>query len=526
MNFKKKETYIGIDIGSSSIKAVEIEVGLAGGVTLRRANLVTKEEGIKNAVSGMPLKSAKVIVVVDCQTTFLRYFTIPKMSDKEATEAIKWQIKEKVSMPLEELVVDYKLQEIDDAGVTKYKVELAALPANIVESVVGLLAGAAIEPASLLQPPLALEKLSGRLGLKEDESVAIVDIGCNFTGISVIKNKALVFTRKINSGGAAITKALTQPVISIEEKVELSLADAEMLKVKYGIPKEVSAEPLAGKIAQPQFVSLLRPATERLLQEIDRSLHYYSDESSGDRIRSLILVGGGAGLKGLPEFLQEGLGVPVSVGDPFKGMNVAEGAVGNEAWGLNIFANASGAALSGGRGINLLPPALKQKTIRAFEKAAAESVVVAVAVSLVLSFVGMRAELSIYNKKIMYGARELATMSPQVEIASHYERLAKELSERRAFVETVLSGISPWKEALKEFSNRLPNYAVLSSLKTASNGVVINGEIVGNVDSREAALSEVMVSLEGGIFKNVILLNARMGEGTGSKAEFDIKCAF
>jgi len=526
MNFKKKETYIGIDIGSSSIKAVEIEVGLAGGITLRKANLVTKEEGIKNAVSGMPLKSAKVIVVVDCQTTFLRYFTIPKMSDKEATEAIRWQIKEKVSLPLEELVVDYRLQEIDDAGVTKYKVELAALPANIVDSVVGLMAGATIEPASLLQPPLAIEKLSGRLGLKDNEAVAIVDIGCNFTGINIVRDRALVFTRKINSGGAAITKALTQPIVSIQENVELSLSDAEMLKVKYGIPKGNIEEPLDGKITHPQFVSLLRPAAERLLQDIERSLHYYSDESSGDRISSLVLVGGGAGLKGLPEFLQEGLGVPVSVGNPFRGMNVAEGAVGNEAWEPNVFANASGAALSGGRGINLLPLALKQKTIRTFEKAAAESVVAAVAVSLVLSFIGMRAELSIYNKKIIYGTKELEAMGPQLEMASHYEHLANELSERRAFIETVLSGTSPWKEALKEFSNRLPNYAVLSSLKTASNGVLINGEIVGNVNNREEALSEIIASLEGGIFKNVILLNARMGEGPGSKAEFDIKCAF
>jgi len=54
MIFKKKETYIGIDIGSLSIKAVEIEVGQAGDIALRKANLVPKEEGVKKALSGMP----------------------------------------------------------------------------------------------------------------------------------------------------------------------------------------------------------------------------------------------------------------------------------------------------------------------------------------------------------------------------------------------------------------------------------------------------------------------------------------
>ena len=536
MIFKKKETYIGIDIGSLSIKAVEIEVGQAGDIALRKANLVPKEEGVKKALSGMPLKSAKVIVVVDCQTTYLRYFTIPKMSDQEVAEAIKWHVKEKVSLPLDELLIDHKLQEIDEAGVSKCKVKLAALPIKIVDSIVGLLGKAGIDPVALLQPPLAIEKLSSRMGIKGDETVAVVDIGYNYTGINIIKDNSSVFIRKINSGGAAITKALTQTYIpplpgstgpaSEEGKVGLSLSDAEELKVKYGIPKEMNADTLDGKIAATRYASFLRPATERLLQEIERSLHYYSDESSGNRVNSLLLVGGGAGLKGLPEFLHENLGVPVSVGDPFKGMTVIEGAVGNSAWESNIFANAIGAALSEGRGINLLPPALKQKTIRTFEKAAVESVVAAVAVSLVLTFIGMRIQLSIYDKKVMYGTKELEAMKPQLEIVSHYESLANELSERKEFIETILAGIPPWKEALKEFSNRLPNYAVIFSLRAESNGLFIKGEIVGDVKNREGALSSIISSLEGGIFKSVTLINARMGEGQNSKAEFDIKCSF
>lgn len=536
MIFNKKETYIGIDIGSSSIKAVEIEAGPTGDIVLRKANLVPKEEGVKRAVSGMPVKSAKVIAVVDCQTTYLRYFTIPKMSDRELAEAIKWHLKEKVSLPIDELLIDHKLKEIAEAGVSKCKVKLAALPKKIVDTVVGLLGKADIDPVALLQPPLAIEKLSSRIGVKGDETVAVVDIGYDYTGINIIKDNSSVFIRKINSGGAAITKALTQTYlpplpgttgpVSEEGKVGLSLSDAEELKVKYGIPKEMDAETLDGKIAATRYASFLRPTTERLLQEIERSLQYYSDESSGNRVNSLVLVGGGAGLKGLPEFLQENLGVPVSTGDPFKGMTVIEGAVGNSAWGSNIFANAIGAALSEGRGINLLPPALKQKTIRTFEKAAVESVVTAVAVSLVLTFIGMRIQLSIYDKKIIYGTKELEAMKPQLEITSHYERLTEELSERKEFMETILAGSSPWKEVLKEFSNRLPKYAVLSSLKAHSNSLFINGEIIGDVKNREKALSGIISSLEGGIFKSVTLINARMGEGQNSKAEFNIKCTF
>ena len=526
MNLKKKDTYIGIDVGSSTIKAVEIEAGPSGEITLKNANLVARAEGIKKAVSGMAVKSAKVIAVADCPTTCLRYFIIPKMSEREVAEAIRWQVKEKVSFPVDELLMDYKLQEIDEGGISKYKVKLAAMPIKIIDDMVNLLHGAGIDPAALIQPPLAVEKLSNRMGLKPGEAVAVVDIGYNYTGINIVKDDSLVFTRKIGSGGAAITKALTQPLVSEQGKVELSAGDAEKLKIEYGIPKEVSAVPLDGKISSTQFVSLIRPAAERLLQEVERSLHYYGDESSGDRVNSVVLVGGGAGLKGLPEFLQENLGVPVSVGDPFKGMASAKGAAGNAMPAPSAFANALGAALSEGRGINLLPHELRQKTMRTFEKAAAESVVAAVAVSLVLTFIGMRIQLSNYGKKITYGTEETEAMKPQLEITSHYERLAKELTERRAFIDTVLSGVSPWKEALKELSNRLPKYAVLSTLKADANGLVISGEIVGDVKDKETALSGIISSLEGGMFKNVTLLNAKIGQGNGSKAEFDIKCSF
>ncbi|MDD4879597.1 MAG: pilus assembly protein PilM, partial [Candidatus Omnitrophica bacterium] len=321
INFKKKESYIGLDIGSSYIKAVEMEIGPAGNIILKKAGLVPKHEGIKKAVAGMPARSARVTVLADCPEGCIRYFSIPKMSDREISEAVKWQMKDKVSLPLDELAMDYKLQEIAEAGVSKYKVKLAAMPAKAIESIVKELAGAGISPAALFPPPLAIEKLSGRLGLKEGETSAIADIGHDYTGINIIKDNSLVFTRRVNSGGEAITKDLN------------------------------------------------RPAAERLVQEIERSLHYYGDESSGDKVKTVVLTGGGASIKGLAEFLQENLGIPVLPGDPFNGISLAKGALADPAWTPGVFANAVGAALSEGRGINLLPPELKQKTICTFEKA-------------------------------------------------------------------------------------------------------------------------------------------------------------
>ena len=79
---------------------------------------------------------------------------------------------------------------------------------------------------------------------------------------------------------------------------------------------------------------------------------------------------------------------------------------------------------------------------------------------------------------------------------------------------------------LKELSNRLPKYAVLSGMKADAGSLEINGQVTGDVKDREKALSGIIKSLEGGMFKNVTLVNAKMGEGTNSNTEFDIKCSF
>lgn len=526
MNLKQKTVFIGIDIGSADIKAVEIESGAAGGVILKKANIVPKADGLKKVLSGMHLKGAKAVGIVDSPATCLRYFTVPKMPGKELSEAVKWEAKDKVSSPLEELLMDYEVQEeIEEAGIKKLKIKFAAAPKKFINEITALLTEAGLEPVSAIQPPLAIEHLAKRMGVSGSDTVAVIDMGAESTGINIIKGGSLKFHRKIGSGGVAITKAIASVLITEQGRVELGFDDAEGLKLKYGIPGLPGTELLDGKINSQQFISLIRPATERLVQEIERSFEYYSDGSLGDKVKSVILLGGGASLKGLAQFLQEGLAIPVSVGNPMNGLNVAKGALGPDIE-PHIFACAIGAALSEGRGINLLPPELKRKTIRTFEKAAVESMVAAVIIIFVLTFTGMRLQLSSYEKKIIYGDKELEAMRPQIQIAQNYDRMNIEITRKKSFMEKMLAEEPPLKEVLRELSNKLPREAVLTSLRINDKELVVKGEIVGEVVNREQILSGIISALEGGLFYDTSLVNAVMSEESKSKAEFKIKCEF
>ncbi|MFA5336194.1 MAG: pilus assembly protein PilM [Candidatus Omnitrophota bacterium] len=526
MNMGQKSVYLGVDIGSSYIKAVELDLSNAGEPVIRKANLVPKSEGLGKALSGMQLKGARAVGIVDCPTSCLRYFTIPSMPDKELGEAIKWEAKDKVSYPLDEAVIAYETEEeAGEGGLKKLRVKFVASPKKFVDAMMALMAEAGVDPVAITEPPLAIENVAKRLGLEGAAAAAVIDIGADSTGINIMKQGSLKFHRKIGSGGLAITKAITSVLITEHGRVELGYEEAESLKIKYGIPPLPGAEVLDGKINSQQLISLIRPATERLVQEIERSFEYYSDGSLGDKVKSVVLIGGGASMKGMAQFLQETLDMPVSIGDPFKGIKLANNAVtpGAEP---HRFADAVGAALSEGKGINLLPSEMKHKTARTFGKAAMESVVVAVVLMLVFSFVGMRLRLSSFEKRIKYGEKELEAMRPQIQIALNYDRLKQDIAKKKDFINKMLSEEPPLKEVLKELSNKIPKEAVLTGIRIDDKDLIIKGEILGEVTNREEALSAIIAALQGGLFSETTLVNARMSEDTKAKAEFEIKCEF
>lgn len=526
MNMGKKNVYIGLDIGSSSIKAVEIEIG-GGQAILRKANVVPARDGIKKAVTGMAIKNAKVIGIVDCPTSCLRYFTVPVMPNRELAEAIKWEAKDNLPLPLDEVLMDYEVQEeVMEAGARKFKVKLAAAPIKLVENTLQRMSDAGIEPVSLIEPPLAAEFLAAGLKSGSRETFAIIDIGAEFTGINILKNNSIKFHRKLNYGGGAITKAMTAGLVSEQGRVELNLEQAERIKIKYGIPGEPSADLIEGKITTTQLISLIRPETERLLQEIERSFEYYREGSGGDKVKSAVLLGGGARLPGLAGFLQDSLGVPVAVGDPLKDINVAAGAFDKESVAPCELAEALGAAISEGKGINLLPRELKQKPIRTFEYAAIRSVAFAVVTALILVYIGMRIQLDTYNDKIRYGNEIKNNMAPSVEIAANYGRLKGEISAKKKLIDSILTGTQPWDEVFKELSNKVTKDVVFTEMRLDNGELFIKGEIIENAKNREEALADLIAALGGGMFSNVSLLSARMGEEGRPTSEFEIKCVF
>jgi len=213
-----------------------------------------------------------------------------------------------------------------------------------------------VKPASITVTPFALANILRKNDyLKADEALAVVRSGADTTAINIFSGENLVFNREIPLGGNSLTRAMVGTLISDSGQVELDINQAEILKKDWGIPDEKNPQQLTPEISSLQIAPLMRPILERLANEIRRSMDYYREESRGKRVTKVVLLGGNAELKGLPEFLNSALGLTVEICRPLKNleMDMPEDRKKElDQLGPRL-AIAMGASLQGTKGINL-----------------------------------------------------------------------------------------------------------------------------------------------------------------------------
>jgi type IV pilus assembly protein PilM len=582
----RPSSVIGIDIGASSVKAAQVVESMMG-LSLHKiacSEIFSVEEkdrpaavvrALKEALSGMDTRKAKIVSVVSCPKTFTRNLITPLMPRQELAEAVRWEAKNSVPFPLEEAVWDFAVTgEVADQGVKKLSIMLAASPQETVENLLSVFSQGGLEVASLIPVSEAVRSLlASALGgqitdsakhnavptgplrseasRQGEETVAVVEMGASMTELNIYRRAPLggahlVFSRKLSVSARNITEALRSTLVSEQGKVDLSLDEAEEIKRKWGLPDiesdetegryaepAVTAKPMIdGKISMSQVLSLIRPEVEQLAGDIGGSMDFYKEESRGGRVDKILLFGGGAALKGLAAFLKGDLGVEVSVGDAFGAFKIPAAPAGRQAADAGdetegryaepavaaeptegsakqkasyLFGLAIGAAMHGAKSanfteeknINLLPLELKEKTRRFIENVSWEAVTTGVVVVTLLFYAGMRLKVGVFEKKLEAAGREYQSLLAQFN--EYQMKILMDGARQR----------SPhWQEVLKELSHVVGDRMYLVELSAQDDKLSLKGVITGGEDA-EVILSQFMLTLEKGLFKNVKLVTSR-----------------
>jgi len=303
---------VGIDLGSNSIKGVEIEttkskkvlksysimkVPAAVGGSGQLLDRNHAAEQLKNFYKNSRFSTLSVSAALPEGKVFTRVITMPRMSPKEVSKAVKWEAQQYIPMDIEEVNFDFQIIEEDQNSL---KLLLVAAPKDVVSNLVKIITQAGLEPLGIettIQALAHLEQLQDQKGAS-----LVLHTGSDTTDLGVVQEGLVRFTRNLSFGGNALSRA-------ISENLKIPLPQAEEYKKSYGLEDQS----LEGKITQS-----CEPLLHLLVSEIKRSVDFYSSKGYGDTIERLILSGGTASMPGMVAYLAERVGLEIELVDPFK----------------------------------------------------------------------------------------------------------------------------------------------------------------------------------------------------------------
>jgi len=317
--FKKKRSYLGVDIGTASIKVVELEAGSNHNprlVTYGRAEQtsadLTKVDAerdleritttLKEVCRQAHTTSNQAIAALPTFAVFSSVISLPQMSDRELKAAISWEARKFVPLPIEEMILDFKVlsraPNIGDEEGKDMRVLLTAAPQNVVKKYLEIFKGAGIELLSLETEAFALER---SLVGGSREVVMVVDMGDVTTNICVIDNGIPILNRSVDIGGLTLTKA-------IAHSLNIDIKRAEQFKRDVGLTASAST---AGNIPKT-----IEATIGPIVNEVKYSLSLYQSQSA-QPVEKIILTGGSAFLPNLPAYLENLFQLKTYLGDPW-----------------------------------------------------------------------------------------------------------------------------------------------------------------------------------------------------------------
>jgi len=318
------KSVVGLDIGSSSVKAVELSrrgrgkefelthLGVASmpaeaivqGAFLNSSAIV---EGIREAIEKAKIRTKNVAAAVSGHSVIVKKVSLPVMTRDELDEQIRWEAEQYIPFDVNEVNLDFQILS-GGGGEGQMEVLLVAAKKDLVDDYVQVIREAGLVPAAIDVAAFAVENaFEANYEVRPDEVVALVNIGAQVVNINIISNGAPAFTRDITTAGNQYTE-------EIQKALSISFEEAERIKLG-GRRSESSQEVVPQEVEQA-----MRSVTETVIGEISRSLDFFSATSADSRIERIVLCGGGASVAGLQAGFQQRSGGKVEIMDPLARM--------------------------------------------------------------------------------------------------------------------------------------------------------------------------------------------------------------
>jgi len=320
----KSNVLLGLDISSTSVKLLELSRSgdryrvEAYGVEPLPPNAVVEKnisdvEGVADAVKRLVSRSKastnQVAVAVAGSAVITKTIEMDAtLNDAEMENQIIVEADQYIPYPLDEVAIDFEVQGVSERNSEQVEVLLAACRRENVELREAALdlsgSKARIVDIEAHAMKRAFELIKPQLGSNADDLVvAILDIGATMTTLSVLADDRSIYTREQLFGGKQLTE-------EIQRRYSLSFEEAGLAKKQGGLPDDYEQECL------PTF-------KEAVLQQVTRSLQFFFSSSQYVDVDYIVLAGGTSSIDGLAEIIENKLGTPTIIANPFIDMSLA-----------------------------------------------------------------------------------------------------------------------------------------------------------------------------------------------------------
>jgi type IV pilus assembly protein PilM len=321
--FTKSRSVVGLDIGSSAIKAIELK---ASGKGYRVAAFATEAvppdsivdgaiidgtavaEAIRRVFQSKAFKTKEVAASLSGNAVIVKKISLPMMTANELDESIYWEAEQYIPFDIQDVNLDYQVLDAGNGPDAKGTMDvlLVAAKKEKIADYTGVIAQAGRTPVVVDVDAFALQNAYElNYGFEPGTVVVLLNAGASAININIIANSQSVFTRDISLAGNAYTEA-------VQRELNLPFESAELLK---------KGTPVDGATFE-DAVPVLRAMTENVLLEVQKTFDFFKATASTDHIDRIMLSGGASRVEGFAEALQDRFGTPVEMFDPFRRVNL------------------------------------------------------------------------------------------------------------------------------------------------------------------------------------------------------------
>ena len=310
------KSFLGVDIGTSAIKVVELQSwgkrkSLKNYGELQSSSLYDKPfrtfekntlllsskdiaKGMKGILQESGIQTKQAVFSIPDFSSFFTHFSLPSMTKEELGEAVKFEARKHIPLPLSEVTIDWQIAQGRFDLKTPFQILLVAVPNEIINQYQEIAALAELRLVALEAEVFGLV----RSCLEATRNpIVLLDIGAQSTTVNVVVNNVLKISHSTDIAGNNFTERVAQS-LSVDKKSAQEQKHAQ------------------GMLSQDLAV-ILSPLVDMIGVEIEKISQEFS-QIEGKEVAGIVLAGGSSLLKGLREYFQANLKKPVDIADPFR----------------------------------------------------------------------------------------------------------------------------------------------------------------------------------------------------------------